>query len=107
MESLETSLVLCKQGVAGSIAVTSTNHFRFNEYLGRPTYAPLQQWHAAGTLADQCPNFGAHVSQFGGRNHPFSSSAPFPPIEALNLISENRARTCTRNAYFERIILDL
>ena len=100
--------MLCKQGVTGSIPVTSTNTFRFQgNTSAHPTYARPQQWQVASKLADQCPNFGAHFSQFSGRYRPFTSGAPFPPIEAFNLISENRAGTCTGDAYLEGIILDL
>jgi len=57
----------------------------------RPTYAHPQQWQVSSKLADHCPNFGAHFSQFGVRYRPFTPSASFPPIEAFNLITENRA----------------
>lgn len=62
-------------------------------------------WNGASTY--QGPNFGAHFLQLHRRHRPFVFCAPFPPIEAFDLICQNRARTRTGNHHLERIILDL
>jgi len=58
-------------------------------------------------LTYERPNFGANFGQFGGRYHPFPLGPPFAPIEALDLICQNRAQTRATKDHLEGIILDL
>lgn len=55
----------------------------------------------------QRSNFGAHLRKLSHRYDPFALGPPFAPIQALDLIGQNRAWTRAGNHHFEGIILDL
>src|SRR6266513_430168 len=61
----------------------------------------------ARPLTYQRSNFGAHFRKLGHRYDPFALGSPFAPIQALDLICQNRAWTRPGNHHFKGIVLDL
>ena len=58
-------------------------------------------------LAEEGVEFGANFGEFMGGGGTFSLGTPLAPIEALNLIGQNRAGRRAGDEHFERVILDL
>src|SRR6266480_1163251 len=61
----------------------------------------------ARPLTYQRSNFGAHFRKLGHRYDPFALGSPLAPIQALDLICQNRAWTRPGNHHFKGIVLDL